>query len=120
MLQSVALAATTGHTQIPTPFQARLPFELCRHNTSADDVSNASTPAGAPGMGVAASIKGRPSGRLSCLGMIGLDRQPFNGSSPYENTPVAPRRKNGKYAPITFLPSLMKAAQESAQFLHCA
>ena len=60
------------------------------------------------------------SGRPRPWGMIGLDRRSCNGPSPYENTPIAPCRKNGKYPPITFLPSLMKAPQESAQFLHCA
>jgi hypothetical protein len=48
ILQSVALAATTGPTTNTATDPGWAAFELCHHNSSADDDGNASTPAGAP------------------------------------------------------------------------
>jgi Protein of unknown function (DUF2946) len=48
MLQSVALAATTGRTANTGTDPGWVAFELCHHNSSADDGGNASAPAGAP------------------------------------------------------------------------
>jgi hypothetical protein len=48
MLQSVALAATTGPTANTATDPGWVAFELCHHNGSADDGSDASAPAGAP------------------------------------------------------------------------
>jgi hypothetical protein len=60
---------------------------------------------------------------LSASALAAADSANWRGlmrATGYENTPVAPCRKNGRYAPITFLPSPLKAAQASAQFLHGA
>jgi hypothetical protein len=48
ILQSGALAATTGPTTNTAADPGWVAFELCHHNSSADDGGNASAPADAP------------------------------------------------------------------------
>jgi Protein of unknown function (DUF2946) len=48
ILQSVALATTTGPTANTATDPGWVAFELCHHNGSADDGGNASAPADAP------------------------------------------------------------------------